>query len=212
MRTPSSLYPPLHPPGSRVLVSAPPGSTGENLSHADRALVYASSLFFVGSVAWVPLAYVWAYRRWRSTPKSDRRRRMMYMALILSAAALAVAGPHRSKRVGRWLDAKRWRLWRAWLNFMAFEVVSDRGGSGSGLADSKTAFDGGSISTARPFDVTKDKAIIAVVPHGIFPFALAFAALPEAATKAFGEFRPVVATATALFPFVRTFLGWLDAV
>lgn len=125
------------------------------------------------------------------------------MTFVVSAAALAVAGPHRSKRVGLFLNARRWRLWKAWMNFIAFEVVSDQVGDSS---------DGANYGGNRRRMNKEDQAILAVVPHGIFPFALAFAALPERAAAAFGEFRPVVATATSLFPFVRTFLAWIGAV
>ena len=133
--------------------------------------------------------------------------------MIVTAAALAVTGPHRHPRVGKWLEARRWRLWRAWMNFIAFGVISDQG-QGLGT-DTEGPFaprngPGGKVGS-NPLQ-KDEQAILAVVPHGIFPFALAFAALPERASQVFGEFRPVVATATALFPFVRTFLGWLGAV
>lgn len=197
VRSLSSIYPSRPSVGIKVL-SVAPGSA--NVTFRDRAFVYASSLFIVGSVVWVPLCYAWAYRKWKATPKHDKRRRAMYMSLLLSAAALAVAGPHRTRRVGRWLKARQWSLWRAWMNFIAFEVVSDRNNNSPGDAEEDS------------FDVTKDQAILAIIPHGIVPFALAFSALPEAASRVFGEFRPVVATATAFFPFVRSFLGWIGAV
>jgi hypothetical protein len=53
-------------------------------------------------------------------------------------------------------------------------------------------------------------AILAFVPHGIFPFAFAFGVLPEIAQTVFGKFRPVVATATNFFPVVNDFLLWVD--
>lgn len=59
---------------------------------------------------------------------------------------------------------------------------------------------------------TQDQAILAFVPHGIFPFAFAFGALPEWSQAAFGSFQPVIATATNLFPVVRTILHWLSSV
>ena len=68
-------------------------------------------------------------------------------------------------------------------------------------------------SKSSEIDVKEDKAILAFVPHGIFPFAFAFASLPDMAqSAAFGVFRPVVASATSLFPIVRDFLSWCDAV
>lgn len=44
-------------------------------------------------------------------------------------------------------------------------------------------------------------------------FALAFACLPEQGySETWGLFRPVVATATKLFPLVRTLISWMDGV
>ena len=190
-----------------MLVDSPGSAT---LSKFDGVLVAGSSLVFVGSVVWVPLAYAYAVKKWRDC--RDKRRKAVYFGLIVTAATLAIAGPHRHPRVGRWLETRRWRLWRAWMNFIAFEVISDQGQS-SGDEDLPYTRRPGAQVTDSNLPLQKDEqAILAVVPHGIFPFALAFAALPERASQVFGEFRPVVATATALFPFVRTFLGWLGAV
>merc|ERR1712194_164640 len=50
-------------------------------------------------------------------------------------------------------------------------------------------------------------------PHGIFPFGLAFSCLPQRGyAHTWGLFRPVVATATKLFPLVRTFIAWMGSV
>jgi 2-acylglycerol O-acyltransferase 2 len=58
-----------------------------------------------------------------------------------------------------------------------------------------------------------DDAILAFVPHGIFPFALAFSCLPQRGyEETWGVFRPVVATATKLFPLVRTFIAWMGGI
>ena len=67
-------------------------------------------------------------------------------------------------------------------------------------------------TACRNFDTQKDQAILAFVPHGIFPFAFAFGCLPEIAQQAFGIFRPVVATATNFFPIVNDFLVWMKKV
>lgn len=58
----------------------------------------------------------------------------------------------------------------------------------------------------------EEQAILAFVPHGIFPFAFAFGLLPDIAQEAFGIFRPVVATATNFLPVVSDFLLWLGKV
>lgn len=111
----------------------------------------------------------------------------------MSTLAVGTFGPHRYRKVGEWLNVRNWQLWKSWLRFIAFEVIQDK--------------------KAKNHENIKDEqAILAVIPHGIFPFSLAFAALPSEATRIFGQFRPVVATATNLFPFVRTFLAWLGAV
>jgi len=60
--------------------------------------------------------------------------------------------------------------------------------------------------------VKNDQAILAFIPHGIFPFAFAFGVLPELAQRIFGFVHPVVATASGLFPVVRDFLNWAGAV
>jgi hypothetical protein len=153
-----------------------------------------SSLTIVGSVVWVPLVYSLAWKRWKRIPKEDKRRRTIYATILLSVVAFAAAGPHRYHRLGKFFKLKKWSLWTAWLKFVAFEVIADNPAS------------------LKSFDVKKDQAIFAISPHGIFPFALGFAALPDLASRAFGSFRPVVATATALVPFLSTILSWINAV
>lgn len=184
-----SIYPPAYPPGSQVLVKIPGAA---ELSLIDRSLVAISSLLVVGSFAWVPLVFIWAWRRWKKIPKDQKDRRMLYGSLLAACVAVKVLGPHRRPQVGEWLKSRHWYLWKSWLRFIAFEVVADSPKAATNLRDKQ--------------------AILAVSPHGLFPFALAFAALPEQASEAFGYFRPVVATATNLFPFVNTFLKWLRSV
>lgn len=187
---PCSLFPPAHAPGSKILVRIPPNE----VTLLDRILVMTSSLFIVGSPLWVPLAYSWAWKRWKRIPANEKKRKAIYASILLSLVAFAAVGPYRSPRVGRWLRLKQWRLWKAWLKFVAWEVILD------------------DPNNTQVFDFQKDQAIYAISPHGIFPFALGFAVLPEFASRVFGEFRPVVATATNLFPFLRTILSWLNAV
>lgn len=189
-RKPSSSLYPLPVPGSSVLARIPEGE----ITALDRFLVMTSSLAVVGSVVWVPLAYAWAWRRWKKIPREQKRRRMVYATLLLSLAGIAAIGPHRSHRIGKWLQLKRWRLWKAWLRFVAFEVIADN------------------PSSLKSIDLQNDQAIVAVVPHGIFPFSLGFSVLTDIGTRVFGNFRPVVATATKLVPFLRSILSWLHSV
>lgn len=118
---------------------------------------------------------------------------------------ISIWGPHRSKRVGEWLDVRRWRLWDAWLNYVGFTVLHDRGDN------SKDAISHN--NNHQEFDPLTSPAMYAFVPHGIFPFGLAFSCLPSRGyEQTWGLFRPVVATATKLFPLVRTFISWMGGV
>mmetsp|Transcript_11648 Transcript_11648/g.18019 ORF Transcript_11648/g.18019 Transcript_11648/m.18019 type:complete len:364 (-) Transcript_11648:2396-3487(-) len=180
---------PQTPSGSTVLARIP----ASELTVVDRSLVMISSLIFVGSPIWVPSVYAWAWNKWKKIPKEDKKRKAIYFSFLMSTLAVAIFGPHRHRKVGKWLNVRNWSLWKSWLRFIAFEVIQDQ-------------------KVKKDDNIKDEQAILAVIPHGIFPFSLAFAALPIEATRVFGYFRPVVATATALFPFVRTFLGWLGAV
>lgn len=184
----SSLYP-LHPPGTRVITRVSPN----DITLVDRILVASSALVVVGSIAWVPAFYIWALRKWRTIPKHETKRRAVYAALVLVFSVLLTAGPQHSAKFGRLLGVRKWRLWKAWIKFIAMEIIADQ-------------------PVPHNMDTTADKAVFAFVPHGIFPFPLAFAVLPEIAQQAFGIFRPVVATATALFPLVRDILTWVSPV
>lgn len=191
----SSCYP-QHPPGSSVVFRVPEEA---DLHLTDRLLVAGSSLFIVGSIAWVPYAYYVAWKKFRSLPKKERMRRRIYGALIGASLAILVLGPHRSPRVGEWLQVRKWRLWDAWLRYIAMEVIEDNGGKGEPSSDRATSS-------------LQDQSILAFVPHGIFPFAFAFGVLPEMAQRAFGRIQPVVATAIELFPVVHTLLKWLSCI
>lgn len=186
----SSIYP-QHPEGSRVICRVSPSE----LTVVDRLMVGASSLLIVGSVAWVPAFCVWVYRRWRVV--KDKRKKRIYGALILSACCLAAFGPHRSESFGARYKVRKWTLWKAWLRYIGFTVLSDQYQN--------------STTENEELDL-QEKAILAFVPHGIFPFAFAFGVLPEMGEKAFGIFRPVIATAANLFPLVRDILSWTNPV
>lgn len=181
----SSVYP-LAPNGSQLLLHV----SGSDLTFADRCLVTFSSLFVVGAFAWAPCLYIYAWRKWKAIPARQKRRKAIYFALLLLAMALVTWGPHRSRRFGRWLRVRKWSLWTAWLKFIAMEVRNDQ--------DEKFRMSDPNLP-----------AILAFVPHGIFPFAFAFGVLPEMAQTAFGSFRPVVATATNFLPVVNDFLLWV---
>lgn len=182
----SSIYP-LGPVGSRSILRI----SGDTLTNYDRFVVGFSSLFFVGGVFWVPALYVWLVKRFRLIPPEQKRRRAIYAALMLSITTLYAVGPHRNPKVGDWVKVHKWGLWKSWMRFFAFEIVADEYNSIK--------------------DLVHEQAILGISPHGIFPFGLAFAALSDQASQAFGSFRAVVATATQLIPWVRDVLRWVKA-
>jgi Diacylglycerol acyltransferase len=212
----STLYP-LHPSDTQVLVRI----SGSDLTAWDRFLVSASSLLIVGSVLWVPALLVHVYRRWKRIPVENKRKRALYATLILSAIALYMFGPHRRAQVGKWMRVRQWKLWDAWLRFIAFEVIADiqpTAALGDHSSSSSSSTSSKSPSNMNVADIlhkirTNPSILFAFVPHGIFPFGIAFGVLPEiAARRAFGYFRPVAATATRFFPIVSDLLQWVDVI
>ncbi len=237
---PKPVTSPLLPPGVEIIVPPPPF---EACTLVDRLLVYASSLIVVGSPIWFYGGLIFLYRRWkryrelarggedgwddssheRPTDRegdgddddgSSRRRSTCEKLASRYGAALAILvlastwGPHRNRRVGEILDVRRWRLWDAWLNYVGFAVLRDAGGVATSASDA-AVFDPRNSS----FDPLTSPALYAFVPHGIFPFGLAFSALPERGYgTTWGRIRPVVATATRLFPLVRTLIDWMGGV
>eukprot|EP00527_Entomoneis_sp_CCMP2396_P000711 CAMPEP_0198155236 /NCGR_PEP_ID=MMETSP1443-20131203/69031_1 /TAXON_ID=186043 /ORGANISM="Entomoneis sp., Strain CCMP2396" /LENGTH=329 /DNA_ID=CAMNT_0043821979 /DNA_START=1330 /DNA_END=2320 /DNA_ORIENTATION=+ len=133
-----------------------------------------------------------------------RKLRLLYGTLFWSMMGLMVIGPHRHAKVGQFLKVKSWRVWKAWLRFVAFEVIQDR--------STATTSASRATSTSLASPSANNSPILAFCPHGIFPFAFGIGALFETAQKVFGSFRPIVATAVRCFPIVNTLLSWLDAV
>lgn len=205
----SLVYPLQLPPGTKRLFQA------DELSIYDEALVIGFSLIVFSSVVWVPWAisriahkYVWKERNARPDDDNDdddeddkyRKRKKVLRYTMFLVLAVALMKPYANPKVGRWLNVRRWRIWKAWLNYVSMEVLLAKGEEEGGIERKKTK---------KNFDWKNDQAIFAIVPHGLFPFPLAFAALADVA---FGIIRPVAATATSLFPFVRELLGFLDSV
>eukprot|EP00577_Skeletonema_sp_RCC1716_P011341 CAMPEP_0113423902 /NCGR_PEP_ID=MMETSP0013_2-20120614/29294_1 /TAXON_ID=2843 ORGANISM="Skeletonema costatum, Strain 1716" /NCGR_SAMPLE_ID=MMETSP0013_2 /ASSEMBLY_ACC=CAM_ASM_000158 /LENGTH=423 /DNA_ID=CAMNT_0000311849 /DNA_START=109 /DNA_END=1380 /DNA_ORIENTATION=- /assembly_acc=CAM_ASM_000158 len=130
-----------------------------------------------------------------------------YCVALITVIVLSVWGPHRSRKVGEFLGVRKWRLWDAWLNYVGYTVLHDKGIEGQ-ASESRTP----RMNNPQVVDNDND-AILAFVPHGIFPFALAFSCLPQRGyEETWGVFRPVVATATKLFPLVRTFIAWMGGI
>ena len=221
------LTSPLLPRGVDIIVQPP---SYDACTFVDKLLVYASSLTVIGSPLYFYFGIYWLYKKWkhyRALAKEDvvvldkdnytssgessqeipsniqqcaryEKLSSRYAAALAMVLIISFWGPHRSKRVGEWLHARRWRLWDSWLNYVGFTVLHDRG-------------DDDTTTTLHPeFDPQSSDAMYAFVPHGIFPFGLAFSCLPERGyNNTWGLFRPVVATATRLFPLVRTFIAWM---
>jgi hypothetical protein len=185
-RVPCSLYPLASTPPNVLLRVA-----GEPCGWKEEAAIAGSSLFIVGSFLWVPALYVWAYRKWKAV--KDPRRKALYGALLLAGTALFVAGPHRRPSFGQRVGFQKWKIWKIWCQFVALEIWND------------------SKQSAHEH-YKKSQSITAFVPHGIFPFSIGLAAIPEIAAIAFGRMRIMVATATNLFPFVRDIISLVHSV
>ncbi len=168
----------------------------------------------------MPAMYIWLYKKWRSIPQDDedngsgiinddsnksasknnkkeenKKKRRFYGKMFIASVLIGIF--HRNKKVGEFLQFRKWRMLKAWLNYMACEVICE-------LPLSDAANDN--------FDTKKDQAIFAIIPHGIVPFALGFASWPQVIQNAFGEFRPVAATATHFLPFLRTLMDWNNCI
>ena len=188
----SSIYP-SHPLGTQTLLRI----SGADLNWLDRCAVATSSVFVVGAFVWVPLLYTYAWKKWKSIPSSEQRRKKVYLSFVVVLTILILHGPHRSRRFGRWIQVRKWNLWKIWLKYIAMEVITDNQQISSSHRDD---------------NIRSEQAILAFIPHGIFPFAFAFGILPEVAQQVFGYFRPIVATATNFLPVVNDFLRWLGKV
>ena len=129
-----------------------------------------------------------------------------YCTALITVIVLSIWGPHRSPKVGKLLGVRNWRLWDAWLNYIGYTVLHDRGdGEQQQIMSPPSSQEGDNNNNTPP--------ILAFVPHGIFPFALAFSCLPQRGYEdTWGVFRPVVATATKLFPLVRMFISWMGGI
>jgi hypothetical protein len=200
------------PRGTQVLFQSDP------LSVYDEALVIGFSLIVFSSVVWVPWAifkimykYYWRERNNCRNGDSDeekyQKRKKVLRYTILLVVTIGVMKPYANASVGRWLNVRRWRIWKAWLNYVSMEVLLAKATDLDGDDDNPIILDKTRSRNSPAFDWKNDPAIFAVIPHGLFPFPLAFAALTDAV---FGIIRPVTATATSLFPFVREILGFLD--
>ena len=76
---------------------------------------------------------------------------------------VSIWGPHRSKRVGEWLDVRKWRLWDAWLNYVGFTVLHDRGDNSIDAKQSSLSHDNN--NNHQEFDPLTSPAMYAFVPH-----------------------------------------------
>lgn len=181
-----------YPPNTRVLLESYP------VKGKDAVLVKLSSLFIVGSVLWGPfIAYPLIKKLWRKYNIDKSAQKKMVCGAVLASLFIFI-GPYRHRKVGKALGVRNWDLWKSWLRFVAYEVIQDTTGD--------------DVNGSDWSDMRDRQSILSIIPHGIFPFALGLAALPEEAEHAFGSFRPIVATATSLFPILRTILSWLGAV
>lgn len=126
------------------------------------------------------------------------------LVAITTIVLVCIIGPHRHPKVGSILGVRKWRLWQSWMRYIGFTVLKDHGSNATSANDA---------TTNPEFSMQTSPAIFAFIPHGIFPFGLAFSCLPQSGYEnTWGPFRPVVATATKLFPLVRTLIAWMGGI
>jgi len=141
----------------------------------DRLLVYGTSALGTGSFFWMPaLAYL-TYRRWHQL---SRLTRFIIIAGLLSL--FIVRKVHRP-----WV--RRLFFWDAWLKYLSARVVFDDDPGNGGVLPAAAAATG--------------RAVVAIRPHGVFPFALALP-LFRGFVDVFGLLRPVAADAVFRVPFL----------
>ena len=105
----------------------------------------------------MPVMYGWAVRKVSKIPKEQKRRRAIYIAALIFITTMYAAGPHRKPDVGNRFDVRKWKLWKSWMRFFAFEIVAD-------------------MKTGDESDLLKEQVVVGISPHGVFPFSLAMAA------------------------------------
>ena len=166
-----------------------------NISRTDHLIVILSSLFVGTSFVWLPAVYIWLYRKWTKTPddEGNGKKRRIYRNIIITAALIGIIGPHRNEKFAQIFDCKNWRIVKAWVNYLSYEVISE-------------------ATHDHNFDMKNDQAILGVAPHGILPFSLGFASLPQIGIDTFGKFRPVAASATRFLPFLRSLMDWAGSI
>lgn len=89
------------------------------VSILDHILVNFSSLFFVGGVVWVPALYIWLYKKWKNTPddKEHEKKRKIYRNIMIGLFVIGIVGPHRHRKVGKYLNFRNWRMIKAVSGF-----------------------------------------------------------------------------------------------
>ncbi len=117
-------------------------------------------------------------------------------------------------------DIRRTRMYRAWSFFVFLAVLASfpvnrcRAFSGNRLWE-RIWFNYLGVRVVGPAsfaEYAKSRQLLyAIIPHGLFPFGLAFAAI-EPIRSLLRINRLVVATVTRFVPVLRHVIGWLGAV
>lgn len=207
-RVPCSLYPTTtcttgttssstNPPNVLLRISSEPWT------FLDQLVIASSSLFLVGSIAWVPALYAYLYKKWKRV--QNKRRKALYGSFILAITALMIAGPQRQPKFADRIKFRDWKIWQFWCRFVALEVWRD-----TKKQDGISSVYSSSSSNHENYKTQQN--ITAIVPHGIFPFAIGVAGVPGMAKEAFGKLRIMTATAINLFPLVRDVVRMVNNV
>ena len=107
-------------------------------------------------------------------------------ALVILSAALIIFYPH-----GAWKRFRNSRLWDSWLTSLRVKVVSER---------------------PKERAAGHRRKLVALSPHGIFPFTVALPLLGKLNETVFDGVSPVVAGVVLRVPILRQVVRWLGAV
>uniref|UniRef100_A0A7S2C4T0 Acyltransferase n=1 Tax=Octactis speculum TaxID=3111310 RepID=A0A7S2C4T0_9STRA len=154
----------------------------------------ATSFAIVASAFWVPLAFAWSARRIVSMDEknSDEEEALERKKTERKKKKRRAIGIFILCAILAWMPIRRWRwlhqlsVWDIWFEHLQVKVIGE--------------------------EPPRRQLLYAIVPHGVFPFSLGFAALGHLREKIFRLERIIVANAVMWVPVLRHIAGWLGVI